>query len=788
MLDDRDALLLNWRRSDYTPLLPFGGRYSSIVYDPVNELWRNFYTTGANAIAQCTSVDGKVWGSHAAVLALGAGGTWDDNYLLTPIVWYEAGESRPWRMLYSGYDDSTLYKIGLATSTDGETWQRKDTDGNDLAAAVLAYTEHLDLGSLMKVGDVYHMFPNTISPPRLVLHYTSTDLLTWTADGDNPIFLATEEEDVDGATVAAARGRFCGDVVRWDAADGTERYVCFMPHYTADSATPAVEVYTCPNPNFHRADRTYIGTAWDSSTAAALWGYAVTMAADVVRIVTDDVTRNVGTSVLTGREVWGVTTINVTTLGYNEALYVHDRTLHGAILESVSADLPVAAPVHALAPAGDASTVALWLPGLTGTLLDLSGNGNHLTQVGSTNFIDALGYNATRASSDVAKRTPASAIAALDAVTGDFTIEWTASLAAAMSNGEYAGALLFWKASTPYHFLLRLACGTGATPYTWSFVGTASGTNRTGTSPAFAWRGTRARWAVAKTGGKLYFFKNGVLLNTGDIAYNYTLDECGAGGQIWLGGTGSGGQYWPGILDEIRISNAARWTTSYTATALSYQHATSGTLFARVDDLENAIARGLLTVDGSTPAGTSLTQLGRVASAVDNQSHDVADFAGYPATHQTGRYQQYAVTLATDDATVTPNVTRMVAQSSTVALNELYASLGTILWSTLMSATYTIVPINQDDGAGRIQVIEGTAGKRTRLRYLCIALDTDGFVQVLSGATALTGPMPVKASTPLIVDLSAPHQQDVAPATPSGGGLDIVTDQQGFGFVAVSQE
>ena len=73
------------------------------------------------------------WSGRTTALGYGTPGSWDDHSTGVPFVWYEAGQTRPWRMLYSGSRTSDgMFCIGLATSVDGITWQREDTAGNPL--------------------------------------------------------------------------------------------------------------------------------------------------------------------------------------------------------------------------------------------------------------------------------------------------------------------------------------------------------------------------------------------------------------------------------------------------------------------------------------------------------------------------------------------------------------------------------------------------------------------------------------------------------------------------------
>lgn len=69
------------------------------------------------------SSDGVTWTPAAAnpILSPGAGGSWDDAHVKDPHVVYVAGV---FHMLYAGHDGSN-WRIGYATSSDGETWTKQ---------------------------------------------------------------------------------------------------------------------------------------------------------------------------------------------------------------------------------------------------------------------------------------------------------------------------------------------------------------------------------------------------------------------------------------------------------------------------------------------------------------------------------------------------------------------------------------------------------------------------------------------------------------------------------------
>ena len=64
--------------------------------------------------------------------------------------------------------------------------------------------------------------------------------------------------------------------------------------------------------------------------------------------------------------------------------------------------------------------------------------------------------------------------------------------------------------------------------------------------------------AVCRKSGVVYFFKNGVLLGRGANTNSYSMQ----GGQAFVGSQGSA-YYFSGYIDELRVSNVARWTENF---------------------------------------------------------------------------------------------------------------------------------------------------------------------------------------------------------------------------------
>jgi hypothetical protein len=126
---------ITWTRPTAPIYQPAAGAWDSalisgpsVVRGP-DGMYRLYYSgVGADgaSIGMLTSSDGTTWTPYATnpVFHHAADGTWDST-VLEQTVQYFAGKYWMW---YSGYDgallDTTRISLGLATSTDGITWER----------------------------------------------------------------------------------------------------------------------------------------------------------------------------------------------------------------------------------------------------------------------------------------------------------------------------------------------------------------------------------------------------------------------------------------------------------------------------------------------------------------------------------------------------------------------------------------------------------------------------------------------------------------------------------------
>jgi hypothetical protein len=142
--------------------------------------------SGHRIIGRATSLDGFHWTKDPSNPLLSASlGQWDSVDVSMPIVWCENGE---WYMLYGGNAVGLgSWHIGLATSSDGVDWT-KSASNPVIPENVGQWDSSTEPSSIIKIDDTYYLWYYSI--PHEIGLATSTDLITWTRDPNNPIFQA----------------------------------------------------------------------------------------------------------------------------------------------------------------------------------------------------------------------------------------------------------------------------------------------------------------------------------------------------------------------------------------------------------------------------------------------------------------------------------------------------------------------------------------------------------------------------------------------------------------------
>jgi len=212
--------------------------FGSTFYDSSTSIYHNFTSYGT--ILHYTSTDGRTWvadTAHNPVLTPTQ--PWEGSNVGVPMAWKEGGT---WYMLYRGGSPNV---IGLATSVDAVNWVK--SSANPVLSGTPGAWDYqaLDPWGVIKVGDTYYMWYNTIGAVaglgRCTGLATSTNLTNWTKDPNNPIF---------------SGGRFCAFPFKYGA-----YYYLLIPHYTSGSDYSQHELYRDVNPTFYPGQREYLGVA-----------------------------------------------------------------------------------------------------------------------------------------------------------------------------------------------------------------------------------------------------------------------------------------------------------------------------------------------------------------------------------------------------------------------------------------------------------------------------------------------------------------------------------------------
>ena len=214
------------------------GTFGSVVYEGVNQY--SYYGGHASGtkIYRRTSTDGITWSAEAAVM---------DTAGMTEVAsaWKEG---TTWYMLYRSNEYGGDKSICLATSADGISWTKEATNPVIEAADIGAWcTGDIDPWGIIKIGVTYYLWVNDVEEvPRQAGLMTSTDLINWTPNVNNPIF---------------DNGRFCASPIIYNG--NYYLFVCYTPLGDVLGADPwsyRVELYRDTDPQFLPASREFLGT------------------------------------------------------------------------------------------------------------------------------------------------------------------------------------------------------------------------------------------------------------------------------------------------------------------------------------------------------------------------------------------------------------------------------------------------------------------------------------------------------------------------------------------------
>ena len=247
MVNGTESALL----TKYTSNPLFTSAFGSIVYEGINQYSFYYCRPAKQYVYKRSSTDGITWGSESVIMDTGLG--------IYTEVSSARKEGNTWYMLYRSNEWGGDKSIGLATSADGTTWVREATNPVITNADIGAWcTGDIDPWGIIKVGSTYYLWVNDVNEiPRQSGLMTSTDLINWTPDVNNPIF---------------DNGRYCGTPIKYDG-----NYYMFLPYTPlgdiagANPCAHRIELYRDSDPRFLSTSREYLGnvmlggedTEWD---------------------------------------------------------------------------------------------------------------------------------------------------------------------------------------------------------------------------------------------------------------------------------------------------------------------------------------------------------------------------------------------------------------------------------------------------------------------------------------------------------------------------------------------
>ena len=186
------AGLPSWSKYVGNPILSPGASETEAAFVSVflvgstYHMYYSYKTTSSDwMIGHATSPDKTTWTkdtAHNPIINTGE--------CYCPIVWIEGST---WNMLYTASDGHR--EEYYATSTDGLSWAVQN-NGHGVLVGTLGqwdyYQGYSDVEGwgLIKIGSTYYLWYDTLSNlPRKTGLATSTDLIHWTKDSNNPIFI-----------------------------------------------------------------------------------------------------------------------------------------------------------------------------------------------------------------------------------------------------------------------------------------------------------------------------------------------------------------------------------------------------------------------------------------------------------------------------------------------------------------------------------------------------------------------------------------------------------------------
>ncbi|MFQ6615154.1 MAG: carboxypeptidase regulatory-like domain-containing protein [Fidelibacterota bacterium] len=192
----------------------------SVFFDGATyHMWYSGEDGSTGRIGYATSSDGVTWTKYAAnpVLDVGTPGAWDSLWVAAPIVVFDGSSYHMWYVGFGGNNG-----IGYATSDDGIIWTRYA--GNPVLER--GTSGDFDDGFLWSPevvfdGTTYHMWYTGIDGGHWAVGYaSSTDGVTWTKHTDDTNGQQTWNPQESGTTSGLSSVYFVDDMTGWAAGAG----------------------------------------------------------------------------------------------------------------------------------------------------------------------------------------------------------------------------------------------------------------------------------------------------------------------------------------------------------------------------------------------------------------------------------------------------------------------------------------------------------------------------------------------------------------------------------------
>ncbi len=149
---------------------------------------------GSVGLASSTN-GGESWVKHFAPILTVGDSSWN-NYSIAPGPVFK---TNGWyTMLYTGATSSQQYSIGVAISSDGQTWQKLP---NPLFTPTGTWDIHMNAGDVIRVNGTYYFYfscrSNNVHDLSIGLA-TSTDGITWKRHGNGPVLTVSQSWERNG--------------------------------------------------------------------------------------------------------------------------------------------------------------------------------------------------------------------------------------------------------------------------------------------------------------------------------------------------------------------------------------------------------------------------------------------------------------------------------------------------------------------------------------------------------------------------------------------------------------